>query len=70
MYKDGMRDVVDMITRKFGTQARWAEAIGATQSTVAYWKIRDNVPSRAIQKTLAAAKREGIDLSPADFFTE
>jgi hypothetical protein len=62
---------IDRIAAKFGGQGRWAEAIGATQSTIAHWKRRGGlVPARQQRRTLAAARERGIEVTPADFFAE
>lgn len=62
--------IVDRIVSKFGTQTRMASMLGVNQSTIAYWKIRGIIPARQQGKILAVARREGIDVSPNDFFLE
>lgn len=61
-------ETVARIIDKFPSQVALAEAIGAAQSTVAYWKRRGVIPARQQQKILEAARARQIDISPADFF--
>lgn len=58
----------DQIIAKFRTQERLALSLGCSQSVVAGWKKRGFIPARRQPQVLEAAKREGIDLSPSDFF--
>src|SRR5919206_2465326 len=64
------KDSVEHIIRKFGSQQRVAELLGIWQTAVSGWVRRGAIPARRQEELLAAAKREGIDLSPADFFGE
>ena len=59
---------VEHIIRKFGSQARVAELLGIWQTAVSGWVRRGAIPSRRQEELLAIARREGIDLEPADFF--
>ncbi|MFW5833220.1 MAG: carph-isopro domain-containing protein, partial [Pseudomonadota bacterium] len=55
---------------KFGSQQRVAELLGIWQTAVSGWVRRGAIPARRQQELLAAAAREGIELSPADFFAD
>jgi len=57
------------VIEKFGGQAALAKLLGKRQSTIQHW-CKDRVPSKWQNKLLDLAKKNGIDLSPSDFFTE
>src|SRR5512134_651898 len=61
---------VEHIIRKFGSQQRVAELLGIWQTAVSGWVRRGAIPARRQEELLAIARREGIALSPADFFAE
>ena len=62
------RNSVEHIIRKFGSQARVAELLGIWQTAVSGWVRRGAIPARRQEELLAIARREGIELTPADFF--
>jgi crotonyl-CoA carboxylase/reductase len=62
------KDSVEQIIRRFGSQQRVAELLGIWQTAVSGWVRRGAIPARRQEELLAAARREGIQLSPADFF--
>jgi crotonyl-CoA carboxylase/reductase len=61
---------VEQVIRKFGSQQRVAELLGIWQTAVSGWVRRGAIPARRQEELLTAAKRAGVDLSPADFFEE
>ena len=61
---------VEQVIRKFGSQQRVAELLGIWQTAVSGWVRRGAIPARRQEELLTAAKRAGVDLSPADFFGE
>lgn len=63
-----MVNIVDRIIAKFGSQAAVAKAAGVTQAAVSQWRTGKFIPSRRQQRILNAAREQGIDLSPSDFF--
>ena len=62
------KENVEHIIRKFGSQQRVAELLGIWQTAVSGWVRRGAIPARRQEELLAAARREGVDLAPADFF--
>ncbi|MEZ5837734.1 MAG: crotonyl-CoA carboxylase/reductase [Geminicoccaceae bacterium] len=60
---------VEQIIQKFGSQQRLAELLGIWQTAVSGWVRRGAIPARRQQEVLEAARREGIDLQPEDFFS-
>ena len=58
----------DKIISKFGTQEKLAAALGCRQSVIAGWKKRGFVPAPRQPEVLRAARTNGIDLDPDDFF--
>ena len=64
------RDTVENVIRKFGSQQRVAELLGIWQTAVSGWVRRGAIPARRQEELLAIARREGLRLSPADFFLE
>jgi crotonyl-CoA carboxylase/reductase len=59
---------VETIIRKFGSQQRVAELLGIWQTAVSGWVRRGAIPARRQEELLAIARREGIELSPVEFF--
>lgn len=59
---------VRRLVRKFGSQRALALAAGRSQPAVAGWIKAGYVPGNVQARILAAARAEGIDLAPADFF--
>lgn len=59
--------VEDIITR-FGSQQRVAELLGIWQTAVSGWLRRGAIPAKRQEQLLTIAQREGITLTPADFF--
>lgn len=55
------------IIEKFGGQSNLATLIGKGQSTVAYWAKVGNIPSKWMFPLIEVAKKEGVQLSEADF---
>ncbi len=64
------RDTVEQIIHRFGSQQRVAELLGIWQTAVSGWVRRGAIPSRRQEQLLRIAQREGVSLSPADFFAE
>jgi transcriptional regulator with XRE-family HTH domain len=62
------RENVEGVIRRFGSQQRVAELLGIWQTAVSGWVRRGAIPARRQQELLAAARREGVELGPADFF--
>jgi crotonyl-CoA carboxylase/reductase len=62
------KDNVERIIARFGSQQRVAELLGIWQTAVSGWVRRGAIPTRRQQELLALARREGIALSPQDFF--
>ncbi|SNB75732.1 crotonyl-CoA carboxylase/reductase [Arboricoccus pini] len=62
------RDGVARIIAKFGSQQRLAEQLGIWQTAVSGWVRRGAIPTRRQAAILTLARREGIALTPADFF--
>ena len=61
---------VERIIAKFGSQQRVAELLGIWQTAVSGWVRRGAIPAKRQEELLTVARREGIGLSPADFFAE
>src|SRR4249920_2769833 len=61
---------VEQIIHRFGSQQRVAELLGIWQTAVSGWVRRGAIPARRQEELLAIARREGLELSPADFFAE
>lgn len=59
---------VDQIIKKFGGQNALGRAISVRQSSVARWKKIGFIPTRQQTKILIAARSQGIDVKPSDFF--
>ena len=64
------RNTVENVIRKFGSQQRVAELLGIWQTAVSGWVRRGAIPARRQEELLAIARREGLELAPADFFVE
>src|SRR5919106_4304026 len=62
------RDTVEQIIGRFGSQQRVAELLGIWQTAVSGWVRRGAIPARRQEQLLHIARREGVALSPADFF--
>jgi crotonyl-CoA carboxylase/reductase len=62
------RDTVEQIVGRFGSQQRVAELLGIWQTAVSGWVRRGEIPAKRQAQLLGIAHREGIALSPADFF--
>jgi crotonyl-CoA carboxylase/reductase len=62
------RATVEQIIERFGSQQRVAELLGIWQTAVSGWVRRGAIPARRQEQLLDIAQREGIILSPADFF--
>ena len=62
------RDTVEQIIGRFGSQQRVAELLGIWQTAVSGWVRRGAIPAKRQAQLLSIARREGIVLSPADFF--
>ena len=59
----------EQIIEKFGGISACAKILGhRNPTTVQGWKERGFIPARQQREVLEAARREGIDLDPADFF--
>jgi crotonyl-CoA carboxylase/reductase len=64
------RNTVEQIIQRFGSQQRVAELLGIWQTAVSGWVRRGAIPSRRQEQLLRIAQREGVSLTPGDFFTE
>ena len=62
------RNTVEQIISRFGSQQRVAELLGIWQTAVSGWVRRGAIPTRRQEQLLRLAQREGVSLSPADFF--
>jgi crotonyl-CoA carboxylase/reductase len=62
------RATVEQIIGRFGSQQRVAELLGIWQTAVSGWVRRGAIPARRQEQLLHIARREGVALSPADFF--
>jgi crotonyl-CoA carboxylase/reductase len=62
------RDTVEQIIGRFGSQQRVAELLGIWQTAVSGWVRRGAIPAKRQEQLLQIAQREGVGLSPADFF--
>jgi crotonyl-CoA carboxylase/reductase len=62
------RNTVEQIIGRFGSQQRVAELLGIWQTAVSGWVRRGEIPAKRQAQLLGIAQREGIALSPADFF--
>lgn len=60
----------ERIVEKFGGTRPMAGLLGIPPSTVQSWKEAGVIPARRQGEVLDAARCEGIDLGPADFFNE
>ena len=56
------------VVEKLGGTRKAASRLNRPASTVQSWKGRGAIPSRIQQEILDLAQREGIEISPADFF--
>ncbi|MGH6692201.1 MAG: Cro/CI family transcriptional regulator, partial [Gammaproteobacteria bacterium] len=63
------RTTVEQVIERFGSQQRVAELLGIWQTAVSGWVRRGAIPARRQEQLLHVAQRDGIELSPADFFT-
>ncbi len=61
---------VEQIIHRFGSQQRVAELLGIWQTAVSGWVRRGAIPTRRQEQLLRIAQREGVSLTPADFFAE
>ena len=61
------RNTVENVIRKFGSQQRVAELLGIWQTAVSGWVRRGAIPTRRQEELLSIARREGVELGPADF---
>ncbi len=59
---------VQNIVAKFGGVRSMARAVGKPPSTVASWKERGAIPDSHKVEILDAARKQGIPLTPGDFF--
>jgi crotonyl-CoA carboxylase/reductase len=59
---------VERVINRFGSQQRVAELLGIWQTAVSGWVRRGAIPARRQEQLLTIAQREGVMLSPADFF--
>lgn len=59
---------VDVLTAKFGTQTRLAEAAGCAQNTISDRRAARSFTHRQMANILANAPGMGVTVSPADFF--
>jgi crotonyl-CoA carboxylase/reductase len=64
------RDSVEQVISRFGSQQRVAQLLGIWQTAVSGWVRRGAIPARRQAQLLQVARREGVALKPADFFSE
>lgn len=55
------------IMRKWGSNARFARAIGRTPSTTDRWLVNGHVPGSEFETIVEAARRDDIIMRPTDF---
>lgn len=61
----------ERIIDKFGGISAMARTLGHKYpTTVQGWKARKQIPADRQQEVLDAARREDIDVTPADFFAK
>lgn len=62
-------NVVDnLLLSGFGTQTRLASAAKVGQPVVVHWRKENRIPHDRMRLILKAARDEGIDIGPNDFF--
>jgi crotonyl-CoA carboxylase/reductase len=64
------RATVEQVISRFGSQQRVAQLLGIWQTAVSGWVRRGAIPARRQAQLLQVARREGVALKPADFFSE
>jgi crotonyl-CoA carboxylase/reductase len=62
------RNTVEDVIGRFGSQQRVAELLGIWQTAVSGWVRRGAIPAKRQAQLLTIAQREGIKLTPEDFF--
>ena len=62
------RATVEEVINRFGSQQRVAELLGIWQTAVSGWVRRGAIPAKRQQELLTIAQREGVTLTPEDFF--
>ena len=62
------RATVEEVISRFGSQQRVAELLGIWQTAVSGWVRRGAIPAKRQQELLTIAQREGVTLTPEDFF--
>lgn len=65
-----MSNVVDHLVSIFGSQAKVGELAGVKQSSVALWKVKNEVPTYAAKMLLAEAAARGKNLTADDLLGE
>lgn len=55
------------IMRKWGSNARFSKALEKTHTTTDRWLVNGYVPGSEHGAVIAAARRDGIPIMPADF---
>ena len=56
------------VIQKFGGVSPLAKALNKPRSSVRNWWDRGIIPAREQNNVLCAAQKEGVDLTPDDFF--
>ncbi|NJO38787.1 MAG: crotonyl-CoA carboxylase/reductase [Rhizobiales bacterium] len=62
------RNTVEEVISRFGSQQRVAALLGIWQTAVSGWVRRGAIPARRQEQLLTIAQREGVKLTPEDFF--
>ena len=62
------RMTVEEVIGRFGSQQRVAELLGIWQTAVSGWVRRGAIPAKRQEQLLTIAQREGVKLTPEDFF--
>lgn len=55
------------VMKKWGTNARFARAIGKTPSTTDRWLVNGWIPGPEVESIVEAARRDDIIVRPLDF---
>lgn len=63
-------NVVDHLSRLFGTQTRLAQAAGVKQNTMSERRVTNSLSHQQMRRILQVAPEMGVEVHPEDFFPE
>lgn len=63
-------NVIDHLTKRFGTQMRLAIAAGCAQSTMSEKRKTNALTHDQMRRLLRVGPEMGVTITPADFFPE